>query len=174
MINTDKILDILLYILPAAIMGAISFNFFKSFLSNEQKRRHFELLKENQKQALPIRLQAYERLALFLERINPSKLLVRIAPFNSDKLEYANLLVQHIEQEFDHNLSQQIYISDNTWTIILTAKNTTIQIIRQHAATISISDAQSLREAILNSLSTSDAPSNFALSFLKKEVSDVI
>ena len=119
-------------------------------------------------------MQAYERLTLFLERINPAKLLVRIAPISNDKVDYANLLVQHIDQEFEHNLTQQIYISDSTWTIILTAKNTTIQIIRQHAANTSFSDAQSLREAILNSLSTSDAPSNFALSFLKKEVTDFI
>ena len=174
MINLDEILEVLLYILPAAITGAIAFNFFKSFLANEEKRRRYSLMKENQKQALPIRLQAYERLTLFLERINPAKLLVRISPLSNEKLDYCNLLIQHIEQEFDHNIAQQIYISDATWTIILTAKNTTIQIIRQHAANTSVSDAQSLREVILNSLATSDAPSNFALSFLKKEVADTI
>ena len=174
MINADSILDVLLYALPAAITGAVAFYFFKGFTTNEERRRRFALLRENQKQALPIKLQAYERLTLFLERINPAKLLVRIAPISNDKVDYANLLVQHIDQEFEHNLTQQIYISDSTWTIILTAKNTTIQIIRQHAANTSFSDAQSLREAILNSLSTSDAPSNFALSFLKKEVTDFI
>jgi hypothetical protein len=89
-------------------------------------------------------------------------------------LDYCNLLIQHIEQEFDHNIAQQIYISDATWTLILTAKNTTIQIIRQQAANTTIADAQSLRESVLNSLSTSDAPSNFALSFLKKEVANLI
>lgn len=174
MINTDKILEVLLYILPAALTVAIAFNFFKSFLTNEEKRRRFSLLKENQKQALPIRLQAYERVTLFLERINPAKLLVRVAPLSTDKLDYCNLLIQHIEQEFDHNIAQQIYISDATWTLILTAKNTTIQIIRQQAANTTIADAQSLRESVLNSLSTSDAPSNFALSFLKKEVANLI
>jgi hypothetical protein len=174
MINTDKILELLLFVLPAAITGAVAYYFFKSFLSNEERRRHFALLRDNQKQALPIKLQAYERLTLFLERINPAKLLVRIAPLSADKVDYGNLLVQHIEQEFEHNLTQQIYISDSTWTIILTAKNTTIQIIRQHVANTSVTDVQSLREAILNSLSTSDAPSNFALSFLKKEVLDSI
>lgn len=174
MINTDKILELFFYAIPAAITGAFAFYFFKSFLSNEEKRRRYYLQKENQNKSLPIKLQAYERLTLFLERINPSKLLVRIVPISDNKMDYANLLVQHIEQEFEHNLTQQIYISDSTWTIILTAKNTTIQIIRQHAANTSIANAQALREAVLNSLSTSEAPSNFALSFLKKEVIEMI
>lgn len=79
---------------------------------NEERRRRFLLNKEAQKDALPLRLQAFERMVLFLERINPTKLLIRLTPFSSDKNDYENYVIAQIEQEFEHNLSQQIYMSD--------------------------------------------------------------
>lgn len=172
--DTSKILELLFYILPAVITGLVAFYFFENFVKNENNRRNFILRQENQKQALPIRLQAFERLTLFLERINPAKLLVRIAPLSDDKMEYSNLLVQHIEQEFEHNLPQQIYLSNEAWTIILSAKNTTIQIIRQSTLNKEISSSQSLREAILTDLGNNQAPSTFALDFLKNEVLQIL
>jgi hypothetical protein len=172
--DTSKILELLFYTLPAVITGLVAFYFFENFVKNENNRRNFILRQENQKQALPIRLQAFERLTLFLERINPAKLLVRIAPLSDDKMEYSNLLVQHIEQEFEHNLTQQIYLSNEAWTIILSAKNTTIQIIRQSTLNKEISSSQSLREAILTDLGNNQAPSTFALDFLKNEVLQIL
>jgi hypothetical protein len=172
--DTSKILELLFYTLPAVITGLVAFYFFENFVKNENNRRNFILRQENQKQALPIRLQAFERLTLFLERINPAKLLVRIAPLSDDKMEYSNLLVQHIEQEFEHNLPQQIYLSNEAWTIILSAKNTTIQIIRQSTLNKEISSSQSLREAILTDLGNNQAPSTFALDFLKNEVLQIL
>ena len=106
--NTDKIIELAFYTLPALITGVVAFYSFQTFSNSEEKRRRFHLLKENQKQSLPIKLQAYERLALLLERINPSKLLIRVAPLNDNKSDYQNLLIHHIEQEFEHNLTQQI------------------------------------------------------------------
>jgi hypothetical protein len=172
--DTSKILELLFYTLPAVITGLVAFYFFENFVKNENNRRNFILRQENQKQALPIRLQAFERLTLFLERINPAKLLVRIAPLSDNKMEYSNLLVQHIEQEFEHNLPQQIYLSNEAWTIILSAKNTTIQIIRQSTLNKEISSSQSLREAILTDLGNNQAPSTFALDFLKNEVLQIL
>jgi hypothetical protein len=168
--DTSKILELLFYTLPAVITGLVAFYFFENFVKNENNRRNFILRQENQKLALPIRLQAFERLTLFLERINPAKLLVRIAPLSDDKMDYSNLLVQHIEQEFEHNLTQQIYVSKEAWTIILSAKNTTIQIIRQTTLNKEINSSQNLREAILTELGNNQAPSTFALEFLKNEL----
>lgn len=172
--NTDKILELAFYTLPALITGGVAYYLFNSYFKDQQNTRRWLVQKENQKLSLPIRLQAYERLTLFLERINPAKLIVRIAPLSDNKVEYQNLLIQHIEQEFEHNLAQQIYISDNTWTIILTAKNTTIQIIRKSANKESVTSSHQLREAVLNELLDSEAPSSIALSYLKNEVSDIL
>jgi hypothetical protein len=65
-----------------------------------------------------------------MERINPSQLMVRIVPFQKKKNDYQNFVIAQIEQEFEHNLSQQIYISEKCWSIIVTAKNATIQMMR--------------------------------------------
>lgn len=168
--NTDKIIELAFYTLPALITGGVAYYLFNAYFTDQQNTRRWLVQKENQKLSLPIRLQAFERLALYLERINPAKLLLRIAPTSDDKKDYENLVIQHIEQEFEHNLSQQIYVSDHAWTIILTAKNTTIQLIRKSGLNATYTNSHQLREGILTDLMHVDAPSNSALSFLKNEV----
>ena len=69
--ESNTILDLFLSLLPAIIVAAIAYYFFKGHIDNENKRRQFLLQKNLQKEAFPIRLQAYERMALFLERISP-------------------------------------------------------------------------------------------------------
>jgi RNase H-fold protein (predicted Holliday junction resolvase) len=119
-------------------------------------------------------LQAYERMALFLERINPSNLLIRVTPFSSDKNQYENLIIEHINQEYEHNITQQIYVTDECWTIIMTAKNTTIQNIRKTNMNEKVDSANKLREVILSDLLDSQSPSTLALAFLKDEVGRII
>jgi hypothetical protein len=172
--NEDKIIELAFYTLPALITGGIAYYFFQMFIQNEEKRRRFQLMKENQKQALPLRLQAYERMTLFLERINPSKLLIRVTPNGNDKNSYESLLIQHIEQEFEHNLTQQLYLSNDCWTIIVTAKNTIIQIIRKTNMSDKIDSAQKLRETVLNDLLENESPSNVALNYLKNEIKEFL
>ena len=112
-------------------------------------------------------------MALFLERISPTKLLVRISPTSSNKESYESLLVASIEQEFEHNLSQQIYLSDECWSIICTAKNATIQLIRKAGFLEKTTSADKLREVILTEMMEKRAPSDAALSYIKNEVSDL-
>lgn len=166
-----RIIDLLFYLLPALITGLIAYYFFSMHTKNEEGRRRFLLHKENQKNALPLRLQAYERMALFLERINPTKLLLRVAPTTADKEHYERVLVTTIENEFDHNISQQIYISDECWNVIKASKNTTIQLIRK--AALNADTADKLRENVLSSLMEKQPPSATALAYIKKEVGDL-
>lgn len=172
--DTSKILEIAAYTLPSLITGGVAYYLFNSYFKDQESKRRWVLQKANQKDALPLRLQAYERMALFLERINPSNLLIRVAPFSSDKDQYENLIIEHINQEYEHNIAQQIYVTDECWTIILTAKNTTIQNIRKTNMNEKIDSANKLREAILSDLLDSQSPSTLALSFLKNEVSSVL
>jgi hypothetical protein len=76
----DKLLEIVAYTLPALITGGVAFVMMQKFYVSDESKRKYELLRENQKQALPIRLQAFERVVLLLERINPSQLLLRVGP----------------------------------------------------------------------------------------------
>ncbi len=172
---TDFNLVQLLYnILPAILVGLISFYFFQMHISNEEKKRLFTLRQENQKVALPIKLQAFERMALFVERISIGKLLLRIKPKNNDLEAYENLLVQTIDQEFDHNLAQQIYLTSECWNVIKTSKNATIGIIRRTAKQDDVNTADELRQQILNALMKQTAPTEAALEYIKKEVRNTI
>ncbi|WP_029037490.1 DUF7935 family protein [Salinimicrobium xinjiangense] len=169
----DSILQLLFYLLPAVVVGVIAFYFFNLHTRNEERRRRFLLHKEAQKHALPVRLQAYERMALFLERIAPGNLLVRIKPVRNNKEDYATLLIKTIEQEFEHNLAQQIYITDECWNVIKASKNATINNIRKTAAKEEIETADALRQQILTSLIDQQPPSETGLGYIKKEVKNL-
>ena len=168
------LLQILYNILPAIIVAAVAFYFFKTFSENENRRRRFLLHQENQKTGLPLKLQAYERMVLFLERISPGNLLVRIKPNTSDKIQYSNTLVSAIDQEFEHNLAQQIYVSNECWNYIKTAKNATISLIRQTTADNTVENAAMLQEKVLTVLMDEDAPTVAALTFVKNEVKEIV
>ncbi|SDI23803.1 DUF7935 family protein [Winogradskyella thalassocola] len=171
--DIDKIIELLFSIAPAVIVGAVAYYFFKQHVENENRRRQFLLQKDLQKESFPLRLQAYERISLFLERVAPSKLLTRIHPTSSNKTDYESLLIATIEQELEHNLSQQIYVSDQCWSITLAAKNATIQLIRKAAMQESTDTADKLREVVLTELMDKPAPSNAALAYIKQEVSEM-
>lgn len=171
--DAQRVLDLFLFAIPSLITGVIAYYFFREHTKNEDGRRRFLLKKDLQVTAMPLRLQAYERMALFLERITPSKLLIRTAPLSSNKEDYEALLIQNIEQEFEHNLAQQIYISDECWNIITTAKNATIQLIRKANLLEKTDTANKLREVVLTEMMERRSPSDAALSFIKKEVSDL-
>ncbi|WP_194767633.1 hypothetical protein [Tamlana sp. I1] len=171
--DSTRIIDLLLFTIPSLITGCIAYYFFKEHTKNEDGRRRFLLKKDLQVNAMPLRLQAYERMALFLERISPSKLLIRTAPISSNKEDYERLLINNIEQEFEHNLSQQIYISDKCWNIVTTSKNATIQLIRKAAMSEKTDSANKLREVVLTEMMDRPSPSDAALSFIKDEVSSI-
>lgn len=170
--NGEQILQAFAYLLPSVVTGVVAFYFFKMHTNNEEGRRRFVLQKDTQKHTLPIRLQAYERMALFLERIAIPSLVVRVAPQSNSKSDYEALLVKSIENEFDHNLTQQIYITDDCWNIIKAAKSATIQSIRK--AALSDSDAaDKFREDVLSDTMDKASPSATALAFVKKEISNL-
>ena len=148
--DIEKIFEVFLYAVPALITGMIAYYFFKEHTKNEDGRRRFLLRKDLQVNALPIRLQAYERMA-----------------------SYESLLIASIEQEFEHNLSQQIYLSDECWSIICAAKSATIQLIRKASLLEKTNSANKLREVILTEMMEKRAPSDAALSYVKNEVSEL-
>ncbi|MGB1308303.1 MAG: hypothetical protein ACPG6B_05300 [Oceanihabitans sp.] len=167
----QQLINLLMYIIPALITGAIAYLFFREHTENENNRRTFLMHKELQKEAFPLRLQAYERMVLFLERIAPAKLLLRINPISNDKESYESLLIASIEQEFEHNLSQQIYVSDECWNVINASKNATIQLIRKATLLETTDSANKLREVILSEMMEGHAPSHAGLSYIRDEVS---
>ena len=106
----DGFIEILKIILPAVAVFFAAFLIVKRFLENEDKRREHDLNKGNQSITSPLRLQAYERIIIFLERINPSSLLVRVNKNGMNCHQFHMELIKTIKSEFEHNLSQQIYM----------------------------------------------------------------
>ena len=168
--DSTNITDILAYTLPSIVTGVVAYFLFDSHFKDQQNTRRWLLQKDKQTVSLPIRLQAYERMTLFMERISPSQLLVRITPLSEDANEYQNFVIAQIEQEFEHNMTQQIYISNECWSIIVKAKNATIQMIRLVAKNEKVTDANILREIIISDLLEKPSPSSAALAFIKNEV----
>jgi len=161
------------YLLPAIVVGIIAYYFFKGHTANEEGRRRFLIHKESQKDMLPLRLQAYERLTLFLERIDPNRLLIRVKPYSDSIADYETLLTNTIEQEFEHNLTQQIYVSSECWNLVNAAKNATIHVIRKAGMQNQNGDVDKYRRQILENFMEEVTPSVKALTYIKKEVSDL-
>ena len=168
----DKILESIAYILPAAVTGFVAYYMFNGFLKNQSSEKKLEILTQKKKDSLPIKLQAYERMLLFCERINPVKMLVRIKPISENTKEYLQLVIANIEQEFEHNLVQQIYISDETWVSVLAAKSAIINKLKLVAETAN--SANDLRENTLIEYSKKLPPTETAISFIKSEVKKLL
>ncbi|GIZ08472.1 hypothetical protein [Flavobacterium sp. UMI-01] len=171
--DSTQLIQLFSYTLPSLITGGVAYYLFDSYFKDQQHTRKWLLQKETKPAIMPLRLQAYERMTLLMERINPAQLLVRVPPIATDKKAYQDYLIAQIEQEFEHNLAQQIYISAKCWAIILTAKNATIQMILVNPKKDNVEDANGLRESILKELLEKSAPSNTAIAFIKDEVSEL-
>jgi len=118
--------DLVKILIPAACVMYAMYLVVKSFLNKEFERKLVELKIKNTEIILPLRLQAYERMALFLERISPSNLLLRTNQPDYTAAHLQHLLIAAIREEFNHNLSQQVYISEQTWKIIRLSMDTII------------------------------------------------
>lgn len=169
----SQVLSYVAYLLPTIVVGIIAYYFFKGHTANEEGRRRYLIQKEAQNQLLPLRLQAYERLTLFLERIDLHKLLIRVKPFSDEIEPYEALLIKNIEQEFEHNIAQQIYVTPECWNLVNASKNATIHIIRQAAMHEKNNNPDIMREYILRNFMEEVTPSQKGLAFVKKEVGEM-
>lgn len=119
-------LEILKYCLPAIIVLGTTWVVIAKMLRNEEQKRNWELKKHTQKEITQIKLRAYERLVLLLERTQPEYMLTHIAPIELTQKTIPELqqeLLKTVRMEFDHNLSQQIYISDEVWDKVILARD---------------------------------------------------
>lgn len=164
----DKLLESVAYVLPAVVTGLVAYYMFNGFTKQQNSEKNLELLAQKRKESLPLKLQAHERMLLFCERINPVKMLVRIKPISDNTNDYLQLLIGNIEQELEHNLVQQVYISDATWTTIIAVKNAVLNKLKQVAETSET--ANELREKVLIEYTKALPPTETGISFIKNEV----
>ncbi len=112
---------ILRYTVPSLVVFLTAWYLLKEFFQQENKRRQANLMADRMRISLPLRLQAYERLALFLDRISANNLIVRVHRPELTARELQQQLIRNIRDEYAHNLSQQIYVSPQAWELIVRA-----------------------------------------------------
>lgn len=154
------------------LIGVIGFYFLKLQAKTKNSQQKIDLFADRKKEALPIKLQAYERMLLFCERINPIKMLVRVKPKSESVDEYLSLILQSIEQEFEHNLVQQLYISDACWNVIITSKTAIINKLKQVAKTSE--NAHDFREKTMLAYQKSTSATDAPIAYLKAEIKKYI
>ena len=164
--------EMLALALPTIIMALVAYYFYNLHSKNVNKHYTFEAMNQRKKEGLPIKLQAYERMLLFCERINPVKMLVRIKPIDESSNGYLQLLLKSIEQEFEHNLVQQVYITDECWNLIITSKTAVINKLKTIAN--ESDNAQELREKTMIAYQNVNPPTDTAITFIKSEVKKLI
>ena len=160
------------FILPALLVMMLAVYMLNKVLNHDHTRRVFEYKKSVAKEIVPLRMQAYERLALFLERMQPYNLLLRVQKPNMKSNTLYAVLLKTIRSEYDHNMSQQVYVSDAVWKLINQAKDQLIGIINQNVTSVSPeSDATELGKLIIEaSLEQQKWLIDEALSLLKEEL----
>jgi len=127
------IYNLLLEILKLTLAGIgvvyIAFYLFKPYLDKSERLQILELKKAADNQTLPLRLQAYERVVLLIERINPASLLIRLNGTAYSAAELHQLAVQEVNNEYQHNITQQVYISSRAWAVVRRLKDDTVNIL---------------------------------------------
>ncbi len=166
-----SIIDIIFYLAaPAFVLAAVYF-LIRQFLNREYKLRLIEVKRMMVKETLPLRLQAYERMILFLERISPNLLLMRFSDTSATVRELQLHLIETIRSEYEHNLTQQIYISPQTWNIIKNAKEEMVRLINTSADKINpMSSHIELGKAIFETMMRNEEfPTQRAIDLVKTE-----
>jgi hypothetical protein len=170
--HMEYVLDLLKIILPA---GAVLYGMYLvviSFLSKEREKMLVDLKTQNTQVILPIRLQAAERLCLLLERITPNNLVRRANASNFTAAELHPMLLSEIREEFNHNLSQQVYFSEETWEAVKRAieEVTTIINLSRQSLEGEASGMDLAKAIFTQSLERKNDAINFALKQVKSEI----
>lgn len=161
---------IVISVVPPLILAAVAFFIVKFFVENDQKKRILELKYDARNATLPMRLQAYERMAMFLERIEPNQLIFRVNNPELTAYQMQTILLSTIRSEYEHNLSQQVYISSEVWDSIKNAKERVVNIINLSAGRLPDGAmATALYTNIFEAISE-QSPTAAAMQHLKKEI----
>lgn len=170
----NDLLEILKYLLPSLVVLGTAYFLLKLFLENEQKKRTSDIKLAGYKIVTPIRLQAYERIVLLLERISPDSLVMRVHKPEFSALQLQNALILNIRDEFEHNLSQQVYVTSQAWELVRNAKEDMIKLVNTAAAKLNDNaSALELSQKIFE-LSLGDRIiTKSALEFIKNEIRQI-
>jgi hypothetical protein len=168
----EYVFYLVLILVPSGIVFGTAYFFLNKLSEKEQRVASIELRKERQKMMLPNRVDAYQRMVLFLERISPNSLVMRVHNPSFAAAQFQAELLRTIREEFEHNVAQQIFISPQAWEMVKNSKEETIKII--HIAASQMNEASTGTELASKifeiSAQVNPLPTEIAGRFLKEEL----
>lgn len=173
----DTTLEIAKYTIPALVVMACSYMIVKKFLVSQIQRKQIALFKDSQDITLRLRLHAYERLVVFIERIGPRQLVTRVYDPSMTVRDLQVAMTMTIRTEFEHNLSQQIYVSRNVWETVKGVKEQEINMANQLSKTLDPdAHAKELYSRIMGVIlkTEEELPTEVALKIINAEVRKVM
>lgn len=172
----ELLADILKITIPALIVFLTAWLVLRYMIRNDQDKRRQELILQNSRTVTPIKLQAYERIILLLERISLESLLVRVSSTDMTAQQLHSTLLNTIRSEFEHNLSQQIYMSQQAWEVVRNARSNMIKIINSEAEKMPVnSSGMDLSKRLLERIMQLDKePTRAAIDYVKNEIARIV
>lgn len=170
----DLFLDILKYTLPAALVVFAVYIVLRQLHNENEKHRRYEYLRTSSQLITPARLQAYERLTLFIERMMPDNLVMRQACATMTAEALQSQLLNTIRSEYEHNVSQQLYVGNDVWILVKNAKEGMLQLVNGCAMKLpSNASGIALAQLIIETYNaTSETTLDIAIDMLKKEMTE--
>jgi len=172
----ETLSDILKITIPALIVFFTAWVLLRNLMENDQDKRKQELILQNSRTVTPIKLQAYERIILLLERISLESLLVRVSSPNMTASQLHTALLNSIRSEYEHNLSQQIYMSQQAWEVVRNARSNMIKIINNEAEKLpATATSMDFSKLLLERIMELDKePTRAAIDYVKGEVARIL
>lgn len=170
-----EFLEILKYVLPSLVVFATAYVLIRTFFDNKIRQMQEEKKEGTRAAALPLRFQAYERVVLFLERISPQNMVLRVNRSGMTKEMLQAELLRTVREEYEHNLAQQIYVSDKAWEFVKGAKEEVLSDINTAAASMKEKDnATDFGQTLITVyLERKSRATDAAIGFLKEEIKEM-
>jgi hypothetical protein len=167
----ETILEIIKITVPALVIFFTIQTLLKQYLESEYKTKMLDFKQNQNNTTIPLRLQAYERLSLFCERISIPNLVLRLRDEGMTASGLRLAMMVSIQKEFEHNITQQVYVSDQLWQILKIARDDALNIINMVYSNVDPEgDAKAYAAAMFKYLESRDIIStDKALFAIKKE-----
>ena len=127
--TVSVILEIIKITVPALIVFATVYYLMKEYFGSQLRMKSMDYKQKATSTTVPLKLQAYERLSLFCERIDLPSVTLRVRENGMTASDLRMSMMIAIQHEFEHNITQQVYVSQNLWEIIKIARDNSLNIL---------------------------------------------
>ena len=179
--ETNQLVELAKYIVPSIVVLAGVYFIMNNFFENEWRKRSIDQQakaeEERHKIIIPTKLQAYERLILFLERINPNSSLHRVRKPGMTSSDLQLALISNIRSEYEHNMAQQLYVSADAWQLVKSVKEVMIKFYNIIGSKLpkegsELDYSRAIFDYLMNS--NKDLPTDTAIRFLKQDAASIL